>query len=141
MRAWTRSRGESDTTDNCTQSLTVTVDGPPPDLVVLAPDAGEVREDGTFWLLVTVHNQGAGGAAAATLRYYRSTDGTITTSDTEVGTDAVGTRLPSTNYAGTIKLTAPTTPGTYYYGACVDAVSGESDTTNNCSTSASLVVN
>ena len=133
--------GESDTTDNCTQSLTVTVDGPPPDLVVLAPDAGEVREDGTFWLLVTVHNQGSGGAAATTLRYYRSTDGTITTSDTQVGTDAVGTRPPSTNYGGTIKLTAPTTPGTYYYGACVDAVPGESDTTNNCSTSASLVVN
>ncbi len=133
--------GESDTTDNCTQSVTVTVDGPPPDLVVLGPNAGEVRDDGTFWLLVTVHNQGSGGAAATTLRYYRSTDGAITTSDTQVGTHAVRMRPPSTNYAGTIKLTAPTTPGTYYYGACVDAVPGESDTTNNCSTSASLVVN
>ena len=29
-------------------------------------------------------------------------------------------------------LTAPRS-GTYYYGACVDAVSGESGTTNNCS--------
>ena len=133
--------GESDTTDNCTQSLTVTVDGPPPDLVLLAPDVGEVREDGTFWLLVTVHNQGDGGAAATTLRYYRSTDATITTSDLQVGTDSMGTRPPSTNYGGTIKLTAPTTPDTYYYGACVDAVPGESDTSNNCSTSASLVVN
>ena len=133
--------GESDTTDNCTQSLTITVDGPPPDLVVLGPSAGEIRADGTFWLIMTVHNQGAGGAAATTLRYYRSTDGTITTSDTEVGTDAVSTRAPSTNYAGTIKLTAPTTPGTYYYGGCVDAVPGESDTTNNCSSAASLVVN
>ena len=134
--------GESDTTDNCTQSLTVTVDGPAPDLVVLTPDAGDVQDDGTFWLLVTVHNQGGGGSAATTLRYYRSTDAAISTSDTEVGTDAVNTRAPSTNYAGTIKLTAPTTPGTYYYGACVDAVPGESDTTNNCSTSsASLVIN
>ena len=133
--------GESDTTDNCTQSVTVTIDGPPPDLVVLGPSVGEVREDGTFWLLMTVHNQGDGGAAATTLRYYHSTDATITTSDTQVGTDSVGTRFPLTNYAGTIKLTAPTTPGTYYYGGCVDAVPGESDTTNNCSTSASLVVN
>ena len=31
-----------------------------------------------------------------------------------------------------VELTAPTSPGTYYYGACVDAVTGESDTTNNC---------
>ena len=91
---------------------------------------------------MTVHNQGGGGSAATTLRYYRSTDATISTSDTEVGTDAVGTRPRLTNYAGTIKLTAPTTPGTYYYGGCVDAVPGEADTTNNCSTSsASLVVN
>ena len=29
-------------------------------------------------------------------------------------------------------LTAPSSPGTYYYGACVDAVPNESDTTNNC---------
>ena len=133
--------GESDTTDNCTQSVTVTIAGPVPDLVVLTPDVGEILEDGTFWLLVTVHNQGGGGAAATTLRYYRSTDATITTSDTQVGTDSVGTRPPLTNYGGTIKLTAPTTPGTYYYGACVDAVPGESDTTNNCSSSASLTVN
>ena len=134
--------GESDTTDNCTSSLALTVDGPPPDLVVLGTNVGELRADRTFWLIVTVHNQGAGGAAATTVRYYRSTDAEITTSDTEVGTDAVSTLFPLSNYAGTIKLTAPTTPGTYYYGGCVDAVSGESDTTNNCSTSsASLVVN
>ena len=29
---------------------------------------------------------------------------------------------------------------TYYYGACVDVVAGESDTTNNCSTSVSVTV-
>ena len=32
-----------------------------------------------------------------------------------------------------ISLTAPDTPGTYYYGACVDSLSDESDTANNCS--------
>ena len=133
---------ESDTTNNCSAARPITVDGPPPDLVVLGPNVGEILEDGTFWLLVTVHNQGAGGAAATTLRYKRSTDGSISTSDTTVGTDAVTTLFPSTNYGGTIRLTAPTAPGTYYYGACVDAVPRESDTSNNCSTSsASLVVN
>ena len=33
----------------------------------------------------------------------------------------------------TIDLTAPATAGTYYYGACVDAMSNESNTQNNCS--------
>ena len=134
--------GESDTTNNCSDARPITVEGPPPDLVVLAPDVGEIQEDGKFFLLVTVHNQGAGGAAATTVRYKRSTDGTISTSDTTVGTDALSALFPLTNYGGTIRLTAPSTPGTYYYGGCVDAVPRESDTTNNCSTtSASLTVN
>ena len=133
---------ESDTTNNCSNARPITVDGPPPDLVVLAPDVGTVQADGTFWLLVTVSNQGAGGAAATTVRYKRSTDGTITTSDTTVGTDAVNTLFPAGNYGATIKLTVPSTPDTYYYGGCVDAVPRESDTTNNCSTSSEgLVVN
>ena len=132
---------ESDTTNNCSDARPITVDGPPPDLVVTGSNVGDLGEDGTFWLLVTVSNQGAGGAAATTVRYKRSTVGTITTSDTTVGTDAVNTLFPAGGYGATIKLTAPSTPGTYYYGGCVDAVPRESDTTNNCSSAASLVVN
>ena len=30
-------------------------------------------------------------------------------------------------------MTAPSEAGAYYFGACVDSVTGESDTTNNCS--------
>ena len=131
---------ESDTTNNCSDARPITVDGPPPDLVVTGPNVSEIREDGTFWLIVTVSNQGAGGAAATTVRYKRSTDGTITTSDTTVGTDAVNTLFPLNNYGATIKLTAPSTPGTYYYGGCVDAVPRESDTTNNCSASVQVTV-
>ena len=39
-----------------------------------------------------------------------------------------------------MELSAPSTPGTYYYGACVDAVAEESDTTNNCSSSVTITV-
>ena len=39
-----------------------------------------------------------------------------------------------------ISLTAPAAAGTYYYGACVEAVSDESDTTNNCSAAVTLTV-
>ena len=35
--------------------------------------------------------------------------------------------------AEAIDLTAPSNTGTYYYGACVESVSGESNTDNNCS--------
>ena len=96
-----------------------------------------------FRLLVTVHNQGAGGSAATTVKFYRSTDATIatiTTSDTLEGTGAVNALVPSGGSAETILLTAPSTAGTYHYGACVDAVPRESDTTNNCSTSVPVTV-
>ena len=131
---------KSDTTNNCSISVRIEVGGPPPDLVVLAPSVSEIQADETFTLMVTVRNQGGGTAATTTVRYYRSTDGTITTSDTELLTRLVNRLSPSGTSEATIHLTAPAAPGTYYYGACVDAVPRESDTTNNCSSGASLVV-
>ena len=134
--------GESDTTNNCSAAVTVTVDGAAPDLVVLGPGVGsESRDQGeAFRLLVTVHNQGAGGSAATTVKFYRSADAAISTSDTLEGTDTVSALAPLTSAAETISLTAPSTDGTYYYGACVDAVPRESDVTNNCSTSVQVTV-
>ena len=80
-----------------------------------------------------MRNQGDAQSASTTLRYYRSSDSTISSSDTPVGTDAVGALAASGTSAESIVLTAPSTDGTYYYGA-VESVSGESDTGNNCST-------
>ena len=91
-------------------------------------------------LNATVHNQGSGRSEFATLRYYQSTDSTITTSDTEVGTDPVSRLDATESRAELISLTAPSTPRTYYYGACVDAVTDETDSTNNCSRSVSITV-
>ena len=93
-----------------------------------------------FTLGVTVENKGSGSSGSTTLRYYRSADSTITNGDTEVGTDAVGGLAASGRSREGIDLTAPSAPGTYYYGACVDAVSDESDTTNNCSPGIAFVV-
>ena len=39
-----------------------------------------------------------------------------------------------------IRLQAPSSAGTHYYGACVDPVSGESDTGNNCSGAVAVTV-
>ena len=135
--------GESDTTNNCSGAVTVTVGAAPaPDLEVDTPtvDTSAPAAGTTFALSATVRNQGNGSSDSATLRYYRSTDSTITTGDTLLGTDPVS-RLDASGSGGEwISLTAPSTPGTYYYGACVDAVSGESDTTNNCSTGVTVNV-
>ena len=134
--------GESDTTNNCSESLTITVEGAPPDLFVHTPGvaSGSLDPGEMFRLIVTVQNLGAGGSAATTVRFYRSTDATITTFDTFEGEGAVNALVPSGGSGETILLTAPETAGTYYYGACVDAVPGESDTTNNCSTSVQVTV-
>ena len=72
------------------------------------------------------------------MRYY--SDATITTSDTEVGTDAVAGLADAGSSSESVDLTAPASPGTYYYGACVDTVTDESDTTNNCSASVPVTV-
>ena len=135
--------GESDTTNNCIahQVEVGPVSQGTPDLVVSAsvsdssPDAGA-----TFTLSATVRNDGDGSAAATTLRYYRSTDATITTADTQVGTDPVAQLAASGTSSESVSLTAPSTAGTYYYGACVEAVTDESDTTNNCSSSVQVTV-
>ena len=88
----------------------------------------------------TVRNQGNGLSASTTLRYYRSSDAAISTGDTQVGTDAVGALAASDTSNESISLTAPSSAGTYYYGACIDPVSGESDTRNNCSSAVRVTV-
>ena len=37
-------------------------------------------------------------------------------------------------------LTAPDTPGVHYYGVCIDALTDEADTTNNCSQAIAITV-
>ena len=140
---------ESDTTNNCSPSVQVDVQQPEPpgqgkpDLIVAPPLVSDSSPTtgASFTLSATVSNTGDGTSPATTLHYYQSTDATITTSDTEVGTNAVAGLAPSGSSAESISLTAPSTAGTYYYGACVDAaVTDESDTTNNCSPSVQVDV-
>ena len=135
--------GVSDTDDACPLDDDVTCGQvSEPDLLVQSPSTSEasLAPGESFTFTVTVRNQGAGQAAATTLRYYRSTDATISTGDTEVGTDAVSTLTAAGTSDESISLTAPSTAGTYYYGACVDSVSGESVTGNNCSDSRAVTV-
>ena len=131
---------ESDTTNNCSSALALTIGAP--DLVVSTPtvDSASQTVGASFTLNATVRNQGSSGAVASTLRYYRSADTTITTSDTSLGTDSISALAAFGTSDQSIDLTAPSDVGTYYYGACVDAVTGESSTTNNCSSALTVTV-
>ena len=116
-----------------------------PDLIVQSPSVSAVMltPGQEFTLNATVHNQGDEQAAATMLHYYRSNNATITSSDTEVGTDAVGALDASATSAASIALTAPTGVSAevgIYYGACVASVRGESDTDNNCSSAVKITL-
>ena len=125
---------ESNTQNNCSDGVAVTVLGV--DLVVQSASASESRVElsDSFELSATVRNQGEGESDSSTLRYYRSTDSTIDAGDTQLGTDNVSSLDPDETDSESETVYAPVTAGTYYYGACVDSVTGESDTLNNCST-------
>ena len=116
--------------------------GAVPDLVVGRPAVTDsiLTPGQSFTLSVTVRNAGDGESAATTLRYYRSSNATISTSDTAAGTDPVSGLAAGASGPESIGLTAPDSAGTYYYGACVEPVSGESDTDNNCSAGVRVTV-
>ena len=106
-----------------------------PDLVVESPSVSDSTPapGDAFSFNVRVRNQGDARSGSTTLRYYRSTNSTINSSDTQVGTDSVAGLSGGGNRSISETLVAPSSPGTYYYGACVDSVNGESNTSNNCS--------
>ena len=137
---------ESDTGNNCSNAVRVIVQAPvrqKPDLVIEAAQAvpATVEPGATFRLYATLKNSGTGDSTTTTLRYYRSTDRVITTRDTQLGRGNRDPLAPNATLRRYLEVTAPTTPGTYYYGACVDTVTNESDTTNNCSTAVRVTVN
>ena len=135
---------ESDTTNNCGDAVALQVHADAPNFAVGATTSDStVSPGGTFSIKVLVINYGTLPSDTATLlRYYRSADDTISSADTELGT-AVVPELgvgPVNARRYSLQVSAPGTPGTYYYGACVDAVADEPDTTNNCGDAVALQV-
>ena len=112
-------RGYSSST---TGNYTLHVAGGPSDLVVESPSVSDntLLFRHPFTLQVTVRNQGAGPADATTLVYYRSTDETISSSDTRVANGYVSLLFSSDASAASISLIAPEDAGTYYYGLCTE---------------------
>ena len=112
----------------------------PLDLVVAASVSDSTLAfEQPFTLRATVRNQGGGEPEPTVLFYYSSTDETITADDTQISADVVN--LETSNVvAKSLSLTAPAEAGTYYYGACVQSVSGEHNADNNCSDAVRVTV-
>ena len=152
--------GDTDTINNCSQPIPITVEAqaptsmmiPPttkrdtpqiqgPDLVIPSArvESPTVMIGGGVRLHITLTNQGTHAAPATTIRYYRSLDATISAADTELRAVNVGQLNPGEIIAPWALLLSPTVSGAYYYGACVDAVASESDTSNNCSSGIKVI--
>ena len=113
-----------------------------PDLIVpsISVNHPYVTPNQAFIISSTVRNQGNGSSASTILRYYRSTDSTISTGDTELATDSVSALPANGTSAENITVTAPPTAGTFWIGTCVDTVGNESNISNNCSTGIPVTV-
>ena len=102
--------------------------------VVVFANAFSTAVDQDVALSALVTNIGTAAATATTLQWYSSTDDTIDTSDTPLGSPVAVAALAADedNDPLATTATAPGTAGTVYYGACVTAIAGEANTANNC---------
>lgn len=118
------------------------VDGDGPDLVVESAAASEsaVRPGARFELSASVRNIGTANAPSTELRFHRSRDSSISDLEIEEGAAPIRDLAPGESQPEAMELEAPLAAGTYYYGACVDAVPAESNTFNNCSPGVRITV-
>lgn len=118
--------------------LHVEFKAPVPDLVVENDQLSAVPTIGEeFTLSVEVFNRGKTDSAATRVRFYRSNDSTITRDDDQITAISVPELEPGKFSRKSIDVSEED-EGTYSYGACVDAVEEEENTTNNCSLAASV---
>ena len=130
---------EADYSSDRTRDYTLHVVGPL-DLVVAASVNDSTLAFGQpFTLRAMVRNQGGGESEPTVLFYYSSIDATITSDDTQISAD-VASLEDSDTITRSISLTAPEQAGTYYYGACIQSVSGEHNANNNCSDAVRVTV-
>ena len=141
-------RNESDTSNNCSAAVAITVQTPEPDeptvpnLVVESPttSAATLGPGESFTLNATVRNKGTATSSATTFRWYRSANANISMNDTEIGSANVKSLSAGGTETQQIILTVPKEVGTYYYGGCVESITDESDTADNCSSAITITV-
>jgi len=129
-----------------TQSVSVTVGtAARPDLLFsgVTPTQVTIAPGGSKSVVFTIRNAGNANSAATRARAHQSPDARITASD-RVVSDPIAVRALPPNGTRRIELTlnipSNFTPGSFYVGMCVDPVTGETNTANNCSSAARVTV-
>ena len=141
--------GEDDADNNCSAAVELTVSPvvPSADLVVAATvsttapgRSNNIFPVGfSFTLSALVSNQGTAASDSTMVYYYVSADSTISPVDAAVDSVSVGGLAVAGTSADSLRLSS-SEAGTYYYGACVASVGGESETDNNCSSGVRVIV-
>lgn len=117
---------------------------PAPDLAftAVAPAAAALTPGDSATFTFGVRNQGARVSEETTVHALRSPNPIISVHDDELRSWSFPSLAPSQDHTFpiTISVGAGSAPGTIYIGMCVDAVTDESDTRNNCSDGARLTI-
>ena len=127
-----------------TQRAGIDVTPPGPDLAFtdVSPVAATLTPGDSVTFTFRIRNRGTVAAGATTVRAMRSANPTISPSDTELESYSLSSLSPAQDrpFPVTIVVDENSAPGTLYIGMCVDAVAGETDTRNNCSKGARLMI-
>ena len=124
--------GETETMNNCAEGVAVEFIAPDLALTSFTANPLLATSGGSITLTGKVQNNTA-ILTAATLNIYRSSDNTIS-----INADTLLTSFPLGSVSGDASLDFAReitghSGGTLYYGACLNAVNGETRTDNNCS--------
>ncbi len=116
------------------ETVPVTVTAPDLSMVSISGPTSAVRGT-TILMSYALKNQGTAPSGGCTLSLYLSSDATITTGDTFLGSVSIGSLTPgsSTQGSGNLLVPAALPTGTYVLGAVVDSsgVVNESNEANN----------
>ena len=123
--------GETNTRNNCDSSVIRINVG------TLQVSVGEGRLDNvasgsTFTVSAVVQFIGSGQSSPARLKWYRSSDAVIQSTDTEMGDDPIPALHRGNSHRESFQFTAPSASGTYYFGACIDQASRTNVRASSC---------
>ena len=128
---------------SATQRFSVRVEsaGAPDLTVTVTPTSVSASPGDTVVMTFTIRNRGSAASSATTRRALQSQDATISTSDREMLNRPQRALAGGESDTWRIRvILSSQASGTLYYGVCVDAVAGESNTRNNCSPAFTVTV-
>jgi hypothetical protein len=87
-----------------------------------------------------VLNKGSGATASTTVTYVLSANTSISRSDPALETETIPLLASGSRWVGSSRVVIKATPGTYWIGACIKVLPGETSKENNCSHGTELTI-